>query len=213
MESQLEAQTTYYNNRDELRKMSKGTLSKDELLWIKEGHISSHWKKYAVLAGAGAGFLIVIAIVALDLLNGRVRDVSDLSVMDAPVLAYIDTKKNKKGLDGWIQRWERSMMPISNDSSYIRQIMMDIGTPLVVADETECPEGLNAIKKEIFPEGVAVTNSLTKDPEALRKARICGGVVLWVRLQDSRLDRIVQVKELARTLHFSIKGFIVENNC
>ena len=209
MNAQLDAQKAYYNNQDELRKMSKSTLSKDELLWIEEGHISSHWKKYAVFAGIGVGFLTILVIGALDLLNGRVRDISDLSVMDAPVLAYIDTEKTKKGLDGWIQRWERSTMPGSNDATYICQIMKDIGTPLVVTDETESEEGLKVFE-EIFPSGVVVTNSLTKDSEALREAKNCNRVILWIRLQDSKLNRVEQVKALARTLQFSVKGFIVE---
>ena len=212
MKAQLDAQKTYYNNQDELRKMSKNTLSKDELLWIEEGRISSHWKKYAVLAGAGAGALSVLAIIVFDLLNGKVRDILDLSLINVPVLAYIDREKNKKGIDGWIQYWERKMLPASNDAEYIRQIMSDIGMPLVVTDETESAEDWKIIAKESFPNGVTIANSLSKDPEALREAHNCGSVVLWVRLQDSKLDRVLQAKTLARTMHFSIKGAIVEKN-
>ena len=212
MQAQLDAQKAYYNNQEELRKMEKSTLSKDELLWIEEGRISSHWKKYVVLVGAGAGVLAVLAIVVLDLLNGKVRDITDLSLMGAPVLAYIDREKNKKGPDGWIQRWERSVMPESNDPAYIHQVLMDVGTPLVVTDETGSGQAVKSFAKECFPENVVVTNSLSKDPEALRAAQKCGKVILWVRLQDSRMDKVVQARALAQTMHFSVKGFIVEKS-
>ena len=132
--------------------------------------------------------------------------------MEIPVLAYIDKEKNKKGLDGFIQRWERSVMPEPNDPVYIHQMLMDIGTPLVVTDETESGQGLKAFADEFFHGDVSVANSLSKDPDALRDAQKCGKVVLWVRLQSSKMERIAQAKALAQTLHFSIKGFIVEKN-
>ena len=186
----------------------KEKLSKEELLYYNYYYDYDNYfstpktgfsLKFPVLSGTGAVVVVIIVFAFIYVLKGTVNCENDIRKgYNIPLLGIVKTKnKPLTRIDRYIEKQIKK-----NDFDYINNIIDAMNNKAIVISNEykEINQNLKNRAKLIGP--------LDKDANAINEIKKCDGIVLIVRILETKHNSIQRQIEIAKRFNKEILGFI-----